>query len=160
MDIQIHKLSHDDIDKFIELISVFENVFEMENFKIPQEEHLMSLLKKEDFFVFAAISDNKIVGGLTAYRLIQYYSSSPLVFIYDIAIKTELQRQGIGKLLISNLADFCKDKSYKEMFVLADEVDEHAIEFYRSTGGTEQRVVNFNYSLHLQPNKQEGTYHP
>ena len=147
MNIQIVKLSHKDIDKFIELIRVFEDVFEMINFTVPQEKYLMQLLAKEDFFVFVAVLDNKVVGGLTAYALQQYYSVLPLVFIYDIAIRTEVQRQGVGKLLISSLTSYCKDNGFEEMFVLADEVDEHAIKFYRSTGAIEGRVVNFNYLL-------------
>jgi ribosomal protein S18 acetylase RimI-like enzyme len=152
MDIQIQKLNSSDIDKFTALIGLFEEVFEMTNFIIPEEEHLLQLLAKENFFVFVAVSNDKVVGGLTAYTLKQYYSIHPLVFIYDLAIKTEAQRQGIGKRLISNLADYCKDKGYEEMFVLADEVDDHAIEFYRSTGATEGRVVNFNYPLNEMNN--------
>ena len=160
MNIQIQKLKHTDIDKFTDLIRVFEEVFEMTNFTIPAETYLMQLLAKEDFFVFVALSDNKVVGGLTAYTLQQYYSVSPLVFIYNIAIKIEVQRQRVGKLLISNLASYCKDNGYEEMFVLADEVDDHAIEFYRSTGATEGRVVNFNYPLYdKRSNVKESTNH-
>jgi len=147
MDIRVIKLNHNDIDKFIELIRVFEEVFEMKNFTIPDEKYLIKLLAKEDFFSFVAVLENKVVGGLTTYTLKQYYSIAPLVFIYDIAVKTEVQRQGVGKLLISSLSGYCKDNGYEEMFVLADEVDNHAIEFYRSTGATEERVVNFNYTL-------------
>ena len=147
MDIRVIKLNHNDIDKFIELIRVFEEVFEMKNLTIPDEKYLIKLLAKEDFFSFIAVLGNKVVGGLTTYTLKQYYSVAPLVFIYDIAVKTEVQRQGVGKLLISSLSGYCKDNGYEEMFVLADEVDNHAIEFYRSTGATEGRVVNFNYAL-------------
>jgi ribosomal protein S18 acetylase RimI-like enzyme len=154
MNIQIQKLGDTDIDRFTDLIRVFEEVFEMTNFTMPEQAYLMQLLVKEDFFVFVALLDNKVVGGLTAYTLQQYYSVSPLVFIYDIAIDAAVQRQGVGKRLISNLTNYCKDNGYEEMFVLADEVDEHAIEFYRSTGATEGRVVNFNYTLN---NTKEGT---
>jgi ribosomal protein S18 acetylase RimI-like enzyme len=147
MEIEIIKLSHKDIDKFAALICLFEEVFEMTDLTIPQEKHLQQLLAKEDFFVFVAVADSKVVGGLTAYSLQQYYSVLPLIFIYDLAVKTAIQRQGVGKLLISNLTNYCKDNGYEEMFVLADEVDDHAIEFYRSTGATEGRVVNFNYTL-------------
>lgn len=156
MNIQVNKLDPKDIDKFTQLIRVFEEVFEMTNFTIPEEKYLIQILAKKDFFVFVALLDNKVVGGLTTYTLQQYYSVSPLVFIYDIAIKTELQRQGIGKLLISNLSNYCKDKGYEEMFVLADEVDNHAVEFYRSTGATEGRVVNFNYTLENKQTTPKG----
>jgi aminoglycoside 3-N-acetyltransferase I len=45
------------------------------------------------------------------------------------------------------LKSYCKKNGYEEMFVLADDADDHAIEFYRSTGATEGRVVNFSYPL-------------
>ena len=76
---------------------------------------------RDDFFVFVAVADNKVVGGLTAYTLQQYYSVSPLVFIYDIAIRTDAQRQGVGKRLISHLTNYCKDNNFEEMFVLVSE---------------------------------------
>ena len=147
MDIQIFKLNAKDIEKFKQLILVFEEIFEMPNFLLPEEKYLIQLLMRDDFFVFVAVADNKVVGGLTAYTLQQYYSVSPLVFIYDIAIRTDAQRQGVGKRLISHLTNYCKDNNFEEMFVLADEADDHAIEFYRSTGATEGRVVNFSYVL-------------
>src|SRR6185295_15137544 len=101
MDIKVEKLNHSDIHKFTELIRVFEDVFEMKNFKMPGEIYLQRLLEREDFFVFVALVKDKVVGGLTSYIMQQYYSKSPLVYIFDLAVKTELQRQGIGKMLIA-----------------------------------------------------------
>jgi aminoglycoside 3-N-acetyltransferase I len=147
MDIRIEKLSPNDIDKFTELIRVFERVFEMRNFTIPDDKYLQQLLTREDFIVFVAVSNDNVVSGLTSYILQQYYSVSPLVYIYDLAVKTELQRHGVGKLLVANLTNYCKDKGFEEVFVQADKVDDHAIEFYRSTGATEEQVVHFYYPL-------------
>lgn len=150
MNMEIKKLSQLDLDKFRELISVFEDVFEMKNFKMPEEKHLQQLLKKDSFFVFVALSEGKVVGGLTSYTLEQYYSELPLVYIYDLAVKTEFQRQGIGKMLIKGLTDYCREAGIEEVFVQADEEDLHAIEFYHSTGGIAEKVVHFNYPLNVK----------
>ncbi len=147
MGIQIEKLDHKDIHKFVELIRVFEAVFEMENFKIPEERHLQNLLAKDDFFVFVAVLDNRVVGGLTSYIMHQYYSTSPLVYIYDLAVKTELQRNGIGKMLIEGNNAYCKTIDVEAVMVEADEVDDFAIDFYRSTGAKGLKVVHFDYML-------------
>ncbi len=141
------KLQPNDYIFFVELIYLFEDVFEMENFKIPQEEHLRKLLSKEGFYVFVAMLDNKVVGGLTAYTLDQYYSTKPLVYIFDLAIKREFQRQGIGKNLISAINTCCKELGVEEVFVQADLVDDYALDFYRSTGGIPEDVVHFTYPL-------------
>lgn len=92
MSIEIKKLSNREIDKFSELIQVLEDVFEMKNFKMSGKNHLQQLLENESFFVFGALSDSKVVGGLTSYTLQQYYSKFPLVYISDLAVRTEIQR--------------------------------------------------------------------
>ncbi len=147
MDIKIEKLKYNDINKFTELIRVFEGVFEMKNFKMPDENYLQQLLEKNDFFVFVALLDNKVVGGLTSYIMQQYYSKSPLVYIFDLAVKTELQRQGIGKMLITGNNSYCKTIGVEAVMVQADEVDDYAIKFYHSTGATAEKVIHFNYLL-------------
>ena len=146
--IKIHQLQKEDLSRFIELVSLFEVVFEMENFTIPDHKHLEKVLSKPDFFVFVAIKDDKVVGGLTTYILDQYYSTRPLAYIYDLAVDVNLQRQGIGKQLISATNDFYKEKGFEEVFVQADKVDDYAIDFYRSTKPTEEeQVVHFYYTL-------------
>lgn len=146
-DLEIRKLSHSDIDYFIELIQVFDDVFEREDRSLPGKDHLQNLLAKDNFLIFAALVNNTIVGGLTAYILQQYYSALPLVYIYDVAVKTRFQRQGIGKLLMSNIIDYCKKNGMEEVFVQADFEDSYAIDFYHSTGATSQQTVHFSYFL-------------
>lgn len=147
MDLKIKKLNKKDIDLFIELICVFEDVFEMESLVVPEKAYLENLLSRSDFIVFVAIKENKVVGGLTSYVLRQYYSKKPLVYIYDLAIETRFQRKGIGTHLISSLNNYSKEKGFEEVFVQANKVDEYAIDFYRSTGAREEEVVHFYYAL-------------
>lgn len=146
-DLEIKKLSASDLDQFIELIRVFEDVFEMKNFQIPNSNYLQTLLERDDFFVFVSVLNNHVIGGLTSYTLRQYYSEKPLVYIYDLAVLTPYQRQGIGKTLIQSINAYCKDTGAEEVFVQADLVDDYALDFYRSTGATGESVVHFYYPL-------------
>lgn len=146
MDFEILQL--DGIEELSELVTVFEVVFEMENFKRPSESHLISLLKNDNFFAIVAKKENKIIAGLTVYVLDQYYSEKPLAYIFDLAVLTEYQRKGIGRNLIEFTNKLCRQKGFEEVFVQADKVDDYAIEFYRSTKPTEEeQVVHFNYKL-------------
>ena len=77
MNIQIEKLKGNDINTFTQLIRLFEEVFEMKNFTVPNQKYLQQLLVKDDFLVFVAVAGNNVVGGLTAYILQQYYAVSP-----------------------------------------------------------------------------------
>ncbi|WP_199200237.1 GNAT family N-acetyltransferase [Adhaeribacter arboris] len=147
MEVEIKKLKSQDLNTFIELIRVFEDVFEMKNFILPDSKHLQQLLAQDSFFVFVALVNDKVVGGLTTYTLQQYYSTLPVVYIYDLAVLTSYQRQDIGRMLIANLNQYCKEIGVQEVFVQADEIDDYALEFYRATGGTAEKVVHFTYPL-------------
>lgn len=148
---KIKLLERKDIDEFNDLISVFEIVFEMEPFKRPEENYLYNLLSKENFIAVVAIIGGKVIGGLTVYVLDQYYSEKPLAYIYDMAILTEYQRQGIGKMLIAFTNDYCKQNGFAEAYVQADKPDEYAIDFYRLTNPSlEAEVVHFAYNLEAE----------
>ena len=148
---EISKLSTTDIDKFIKLIRVFEDVFEMENFIMPNKGHLSHVLAKPDFFVFVAMDKGEIIGGLTVYTLQQYYSVKPLAYIYDLAVLSSFQRQGVGSKLIAEVNKHCHENGYEEVFVQADKVDDYAVDFYRSTKPTaEEDVFHFSYELNVR----------
>lgn len=145
--VETKKLSSNELKEFIELIRVFEDVFEMKEFQMPNQSYLQSLLIRDDFFVFVSMMEGKVVAGLTAYLLRQYYSERPLVYIFDLAVQTHLQRKGIGKSLIASINSYCKEKGMEEVFVQADLADDYALDFYRSTGGRAEDVVHFTYPL-------------
>jgi GNAT superfamily N-acetyltransferase len=144
---EIKKLGTQDIDQFLALIRLFEKVFEMKDFKMPEPNYLQQLLGKDGFLVFVALVDEEVVGGLTAYTLHQYYSEKPLVYIFDLAVETGHQRKGIGRLLMAGINGYCKETGAEEVFVQADEVDTHALAFYKATGGNPEKVVHFTYPL-------------
>jgi aminoglycoside 3-N-acetyltransferase I len=143
----VRKLTPQDINLFQELVFVFEDVFEMRNFKIPDLNHLQNLLDKPDFMAFVALLENKVVGGLTAYILTSYFVTSSDVYILDLAIKTEFQRKGLGRKLMEKTIEHCKNQNMNVMFVQADEEDQHAIDFYHSLGGIPGKAINFDYPL-------------
>ena len=49
---EIRKLNPTETDKFIDLIRIFETVFEMENFNIPPKSHLSKVLEMKNFIQF------------------------------------------------------------------------------------------------------------
>jgi ribosomal protein S18 acetylase RimI-like enzyme len=142
------KVTPHDLQLFKELLVVFGDVFEMKNFQIPDDTYLQQVLESSSFMVYVVRNHGKTVGGLTAYILPSYYFKSSEVYIYDLAIMKQFQRKGLGRKLMSVLKDDCKALGFKEVFVQADLVDSHALEFYRSIGGTAESVVHFYYPLY------------
>lgn len=145
MDIEIKKLSPQDVQAFSKLIGVFAVVFEKEAFTMPAEKHLKSLLKKRDFFALIATHENNVVGGLTVYVLHNYYSPKPSAYIYDVGILADYQRKGIGKKLLTYLTHYCKERGFEEAFVQAETADTHAVNFYRTTSlKNEVQAIQFS----------------
>ena len=145
--LHIRQLTPGDVPSFVGMLRLFEAVFGMDDFRLPPEDHLEKLLRREGFVAYAAFHDNFVVGGLTAHVLASYYSTSPEVYIYDLGVSPTYQRKGIGKQLLAAILKYGKQHHCSEVFVQADEPDTHALDFYRSTGGCPEKVVHFTYPV-------------
>ncbi len=158
MNLELQIVQSHNLTELTELILLFENVFEREDFKLPSDKHLQKLLDQEGFFAVIAKTNNKIIGGLTIYVLDQYYSTRPLAYLYDLAVMVEYQRMGVGKSLIAFTNKYCREKGFEEVFVQAEKVDDYAIDFYRTTKPTDQQqVLHFSYKL-IVNNHTTGEY--
>ena len=143
----LKKLEWEDVSLFEKLILVFKDVFETETIISFDDDHLTNLLQNPTFIVYIISQNEEIVGGLTAYELPMYYLNKSELFIYDIAIKNEFQRKGLGRQLLAAVTSYCKENNIENLFVAASEEDTNALDFYRSTGGKEEKVVHFNYFI-------------
>jgi aminoglycoside 3-N-acetyltransferase I len=108
--------------------------------------YIDQLLDREDFWAIAAFTDNDIVGGLTAHTLPMTRAQSSEIFIYDIAVRSEHQRKGIGRRLIAELRAQAADMGIQDLFVPADNEDVHALDFYRALGGEAAPVTIFTFT--------------
>ncbi len=143
---KISRIQQNDINRFVELIQLINQVFEEPN-RVASERQLKKLLNKGNFHAIAAIKEEEIIGGLTAYELESYYTDKNELYIYDIVVKTELHNKGIGKELINYLKDYSKNKGIKTIFVEANSEDEQAVNFYKSTFGKGEKVDHFNLEI-------------
>lgn len=144
MNLEYHKLTKSDIDILIGLIRLYEDVFE-ENYSMPSLDYLQNLLEKEHVIFYTARTGNEVVGGLTAYVLPSAYFSASEVYIYDLAVKKEQQRKGIGRQLIHELKMYCKQLGHREIFVQAHMEDRHAHAFYQATGAEAESIMHYVY---------------
>ncbi len=143
---KIAKIQADDIELFIELVELLNEVFE-ESSEVASARQLRKLLDKPDFLAITAIKEGKVIGGLTAYELERYYTDKSELYIYDIAVKKEFHNQGIGKELIAYLKDYATKNGIESVFVDAHAEDEQAIKFYESTIGKGEKVQHFSFEI-------------
>lgn len=145
-EVKILRLSHTDLSLFKELIGLLNRVFEEYN-STASDQQLNNLLVDSKFYAVVAIIDGKIVGGLTAYELQKYYRDNSELYLYDIAVKIELQHQGIGKKLVYYLKDCGLKNNIETIFVEAHSDDIEAVKFYEAIIGTSEKVDHFNLEI-------------
>ena len=68
------------------------------------------------------------------------------MLIYDIAVVPMHQRHGIGRQLVEMARSLATERGIATTWVPAENEDVHALEFYRSLGGTPSSVTIFTFS--------------
>lgn len=127
-----------------QLFALMALVFE-EPHQVLGDVYLERLLARQDFWAIAAFTDIQLVGGLTAHTLPMTRGESSEILIYDLAVRPEHQRQGVGRRLIAELLHRASAVGIDTVFVPADNDDLHAIDFYRSVGGAPAPVTMFTF---------------
>ncbi len=112
--------------------------------------YLDRLLSRDNFWAIAAFSGDEIVGGVTAHTLPMTRTETSEIFVYDVAIREDQQRKGIGRQLMTVLCEMAADVGIHEVFVAADNDDVHALDFYRALGAMPSPVTMFSFSAGRQ----------
>jgi aminoglycoside 3-N-acetyltransferase I len=109
--------------------------------------YLDRLLGRPEFWAVAALAeDGSVVGGLTAHTLPMTRAEAAEVFIFDIAVRPDHRRRGVGRQLVAALRDAAAAQGIADVFVAADDDDQHALDFYRALGGAPSPVTIFTFS--------------
>lgn len=135
--LQIRRLAPGDEPLAQELFRLFADVFDEPNQPLS-DAYLVSLLRRPDFWAVAAFAGTQLAGGLTAHTLPMTRSEQSELLIYDLAVRPEFQRQGIGRAIVTHVLN-----AAATAFVLADDEDTHALDFYRAIGGEPSPVTLF-----------------
>lgn len=139
------RLTSGERDPARRLFTLMAEVFE-EECEPLSDDYLDRLLSREDFWAIAAFAGDELVGGLTAHTLPMTRSESSEIFIYDIAVHGPHQRRGVGRQLVTLLRKEAARIGIDDVFVPADNDDEHALDFYRGLGGVPSPVTFFTFS--------------
>ncbi|MFT4600415.1 MAG: aminoglycoside 3-N-acetyltransferase I [Arenicella sp.] len=142
----VELIKPDELEKFVQLRQIFIEVFK-EDAPALNEEQFKQLRDNRSFIAIGATVGFELVGGLAAHIVTNYYKGGLDLFIYDIAIKPDHQKKGIGNELIKFAKQFCIDHKIKEMYVSAESVDEKALSYYRNSEGKEVESRYFVYKF-------------
>jgi aminoglycoside 3-N-acetyltransferase I len=150
--LHVRRLGSGDEALALATFSMMANVFqendddEADTAAPPDHAYVRDLLHREDFFVVAAIENQTVVGGITGHVLPMTRNRSSELFIYDLAVRNDRQRRGIGRALVSKLCALAAESGITTSFVPAENEDTHAIDFYRAIGGAGSQVTFFVFT--------------
>jgi aminoglycoside 3-N-acetyltransferase I len=127
------------------LFSMMAEVFE-EECEVLSDAYIDRLLAREEFWAIAALDGDRVIGGITAHTLPMTRAETSELFIYDVAVRSDHQRQGVGRQLVGELRQLAAAAGIRELFVPADNDDVHALDFYRALGGSASPVTFFTFA--------------
>lgn len=139
------RLTSGDRELARKMFTMMADVFE-EKHAYLSDQYLDRILVREDFWAIAAFLGDEIVGGVTAHLLPMTRTEASEVFLYDIAVRGDHQRQGIGRHLMTALREGTAAAGAQAMFVPADHGDRHALDLYKALGGVATSVTIFTFS--------------
>jgi aminoglycoside 3-N-acetyltransferase I len=104
------------------------------------------LLADAHTLMLVAFDGELPVGFVLAHELPRRHGDRSELFIYEIDVAETHQRRGIGKELLSRLAELARERGIRVGFVLTDEDNAPASALYRSAGATMRTVVECEFS--------------
>lgn len=136
----------DQIDLARDAFRMMHEVFD-EDGEVLSADYVGRLLADQRFHAFAAVEGGEPVGCITAHDLAMTRHERDETFIYDLAVREDRQRRGIGRRLVETLVADAARRGIDVVFVPADDDDDHALAFYASLGGRGAPVTMFDLGV-------------
>ncbi|MBD0333551.1 MAG: GNAT family N-acetyltransferase [Chitinophagaceae bacterium] len=147
MDYQLKKVSCSDVRLFQDLLSLWQLEDGIINAVLPGQDYLLQLLSKDTFHLIVALSENTVIGGLTAFEIPTYFKEGTEMFLYEIGVDKKYRQKGIATAMIEMLIEICKERAIQELYVGTEVENLAAQKLYSSTGGKKEDVVWFTYRI-------------
>lgn len=154
MPVKIIHLNENDVALLQSINDMFGQVFNDEasySGKIPSSNYLKELLGTSNFIALAALDGEdgeKVVGAIAAYELKKFEQERSEIYIYDLAVISDMRRKGVATALINELKAVGAARGAYVIYVQADKgaEDQPAIELY-SKLGTIEDVYHFDITV-------------
>ena len=142
-DVRVDRLGRADRERARRTFELMDRVFEAQSEPVS-DAYLEALLARPGFWALSATLGDEVVGGLTAHELPMTRSEHIELFVYDLAVREDRQRRGIGRRLVEALLAGAAEAGIDVTFVPADDADDHALAFYAALGGRPAPVTMFD----------------
>ena len=100
-----------------------------------EENSLRAFLCDPDCWLFAAVEDRRIIGFAYGYALQRLNTQRKMLYIHEVGVLDDCQRQGIGSRLMKELMKACEAEHICKMFLTCYQNNAGANALYRKAGG-------------------------
>ncbi len=105
---------------------------------------VQDFLINQQNYVIACLSGASPVGFLLAYEL-QRYDRNGMLYIHEVNVLPQYQREGIGKRLMEEAIRICKEKGLFKSFLITNKSNTAACGLYETTGAIATEDDNIVY---------------
>ncbi|HBN84313.1 MAG TPA: N-acetyltransferase [Clostridiales bacterium] len=100
-------------------------------------------------WIFACIENNKIIGFAYGYELNRLNDMGNMLYIHEVGVLPEYQRQGVGKQILQNIKSLCKQTGICKIFLFTEKSNRTACALYDSAGGVAAHDDDLAYFFNL-----------
>lgn len=122
------KLSLSDLDLVLQMEKDFRSGFVV-------EENTRQFLLNSNNWIFACIQDKRVIGFAYGYELNRLDSKGNMLYIHEVGVLPEYQRQGIGLQILTNIKNLCKLTGICRFFLFTQKHNIAACSLYEKAGG-------------------------
>jgi GNAT superfamily N-acetyltransferase len=111
------------------------------------DEGAESFLANDRNHLLVAFEGEEPVGMLLGHELDRRHGDVRKMFLYEIDVREDRRRRGIGRALMGRFGELCRKRGHPVAWVLTDEENPAAMEFYAACGGERVRPDQVMFSF-------------
>lgn len=92
-------------------------------------------------WIFACVQDEKVIGFAYGYELNRLDNKGNMLYIHEVGVLPEYQRQGIGLELLSGIKKLCQLTGICRFFLFTQKHNTAACALYEKSGGDKSHTT-------------------
>ena len=153
LDYEIKRLGAPDLGLMDKLLDLFGEEFDEKEIyggNRPSTGYMTELLSSSSFIALAALSGERVIGGLCAYEFKKFEQERSEIYIYDLAVGKEFRRKGVATSLINAVQPIAREMGAWVIIIQSEWNDEAPVALYTKLGKKEN-IHSFDIPVKRSP---------
>ena len=129
----------------VTLVALLRQLFAIEeDFRIDEERQrrgLAMLLDSPQALILVAEAAGQVIGMCSGQLLVSTAEGGPALLMEDVVVAEGFRGVGVGRLLVSAMADWAATRGAFRLQLLADRDNSRALSFYRTIGWRTTKLI-------------------